>query len=618
MSRTKGVIEVGKKRYPIVTLDFETYYGKNYTLSGKLNTSEYVRDARFKAHGVGIKHGCGKTKWYTGKNIPLALKEIDWSNKALLCHNTPFDGFILSHHYGIKPAFVLDTLAMSRAIHGHTVRHDLDSLAKRHGRAGKVKRSALANTKDKVDLTKAETAALGGYCVDDTNDTYDLFWDMYDHMPDSELRLVDITTKMFTDPVLKIDVPRIEVELDKEIGGKIAALLTSGATAEDLLSNDKFAVLLAAAGARVPRKVSPTTGKVAFAFAKTDEGMKLLLDSDNPRIKALANARLKLKSTIGETRAVRFIEAGKDDMPFPILLNYSGAHTHRWSGGNKMNLQNLPRGGELRKAILAPAGWAVVVADSAQIEARVLAWLAKQMDIVTAFQGKRDLYSEFASLIYGRTITKADAKERHVGKVCILGLGYGMGPDKLQGTLKAGALGGPPIEMSRAQCVKIVNIYRQRNANIVRLWKDMDNLLGAMSISGTGNYGPLTFGKNFIQLPSELFLHYPGLTGVPHHSGSVDFNYMSRYGFNKIYGGLLTENVVQALARVIIGDQILAVADAGYRVVSMTHDEIIAIAPIKQADKCLKDMIKIMSTPPAWAPGLPLAAEGGWDINYSK
>ena len=373
MAREDGKLEVNGVTYDVVTLDFETHYGKDYTLSGKMNTSEYVRDDRFHVHGVAIKKGNGKTLWYTGRNIALALKEIDWSKTAMVGHNTAFDGFITSEIYGHKPAFYVDTLSMSRATRGHATRHDLDTVAKAFGHGGKVKRDALANTKDKVQLTKDEEAKLGGYAVDDVDDTYRIFWDMYPHVPDDELRLIDITMRMFCDPVLEIDIPRVKAELENELGAKAAALLRSGAQVDDLMSNDKFARLLQAAGAQLPQKISPSTGKLTYAFAKSDLAFQDLMKNGNDKVRALCEARLKVKSTIGETRANRFLEAGKDGMKLPILLNYSGAHTHRWSGGNKMNLQNLKRGGELRRSILAPKGHVVVVADSTQIEARVLA-----------------------------------------------------------------------------------------------------------------------------------------------------------------------------------------------------------------------------------------------------
>lgn len=620
MALEDGYVEIGGKKYQIVTIDFETYYDKDYTLSGKMNISEYVRDDRFHAHGVGIKIGNGKTLWYTGKNIPLALREIDWSKCAMLAHNTAFDGFICSHVYGIRPAVYLDTLSMARAAHGHHMRHDLDTLAKAHGLAGKVKRDALVDTKGKQQLTDKEERALGAYCVDDVDDTYKIFWKLFDYIPDEELQLIDMTQKMFCDPVLRIDIPRVQQELEKEVGSKAAALLRSGASVEDLMSNEKFAELLRRAGVDPPMKISPSTGRPTYAFAKSDLDFQKLLQHDNKQVVALAEARLKVKSTIGETRAVRFLEAGKNGMRLPILLNYSGTHTHRWSGGNKMNLQNLKRGGELRRSILAPEGHVIVVADSSQIEARVLAWLAGQLDIVDAFATKKDVYKLMASAIYGVPVDQITEDQRFIGKICVLGLGYGMGHMKLQQTLKQGVM-GPPVDISVEECKRIVNIYRSRNYKICQLWKIMDGIIASMLTGTPGKFGPLTYGKGYIQLPNGLFLQYYGLHGeaeVRHGDLVVtEATYLTRQGRSKIYGGLLTENVVQALARCIIADQMLEISKK-YRVVTMTHDEIVAVCPKKDAKKCLADMLQVMSTPPEWADGLPLAAKGDYDDCYSK
>jgi DNA polymerase len=616
-----GKLEVNGVTYDIVTLDYETFYGKDYTLSGKINTSEYVRDDRFHVHGVAIKKGNGKTLWYTGRNIALALKEIDWSKTAMVCHNTAFDGFITSEIYGHKPAFYVDTVSMSRATRGHATRHDLDTVAKAFGHGGKVKREALANTKDKMQLTKDEEAKLGDYAVDDVEDTYKIFWNMYPYMPDDELRLVDITMRMFCDPVLEIDIPRVKAELENELGAKTAALLHSGAQVEDLMSNDKFAQLLKAAGAQLPQKISPSTGKLTYAFAKSDLAFQDLMKSGNDKVRALCEARLKVKSTIGETRANRFLEAGRDGKKLPILLNYSGAHTHRWSGGNKMNLQNLKRGGELRRSILAPKGYMIVVADSAQIEARVLAWLAQQMDIVNAFATKQDVYKLMASVIYNVPVENVTKDQRFIGKICVLGLGYGMGPQKLQQTLKQGVM-GPPVDISEDECRRIVNIYRQKNWKIKAFWKKMDQMITNMTLGVKSKEGPIESGKGFLRLPNGMFLQYFGLHGTADVTRDdlvmTETTYLTRTGRTKLYGGLLTENVVQALSRIIIAEQMLKIHDAGYRIVTMTHDEIVIIAKEKDAKKALDFMIKTMSTAPDWAPGLPLAAEGGFDYCYSK
>ena len=298
---------------------------------------------------------------------------------------------------------------------------------------------------------------------------------------------------------------------------------------------------------------------------------------------------------------------------------------HRFVANGKVvsncNLQNLKRGGELRRSILAPKGHAVVVADSAQIEARVLAWLSQQMDIVNAFATKQDVYKLMASVIYNVPVEDVTKDQRFIGKICVLGLGYGMGPQKLQQTLKQGTM-GPPVDISEDECRRIVGIYRQKNWKIKAFWKKMDQVITNMTLGIESKEGPLEVGKGFIRLPNGMFLQYFGLHGTAEISRDdlvmTETTYLTRTGRTKLYGGLLTENVVQALSRIIVAEQMLKIHDAGYRIVTMTHDEIVIVAKKKDAKKALDFMIKTMSTAPDWAPGLPLSAEGDFDDCYSK
>ena len=298
---------------------------------------------------------------------------------------------------------------------------------------------------------------------------------------------------------------------------------------------------------------------------------------------------------------------------------------HRFVANGKLvsncNLQNLKRGGELRRSILAPKGHVVVVADSAQIEARVLAWLSQQMDIVNAFATKQDVYKLMASVIYNAPVEDITKDQRFIGKICVLGLGYGMGPQKLQQTLKQGTM-GPPVDISEEECRRIVQIYRQKNWKIKAFWKKMDQVITNMTLGIESKEGPLECGKGFVRLPNGMFLQYFGLHGTAEITRDdlvmTETTYLTRTGRTKLYGGLLTENVVQALSRIIIAEQMLKIHDAGYRIVTMTHDEIVIIAKKKDAKKALDFMIKTMSTPPDWAPDLPLAAEGDFDDCYSK
>lgn len=618
MSRSS--ISINGRELQLVTLDFETYYSKDYTLSGKMNTSEYVRDEQFKAHGVSIKVGDGPTIWYRDRDVEAALRAIDWENTAAIGHNMAFDGFIMSHHYDILPAFYIDTLSMARGVLGHSTYHNLDTIAKMLGLEGKVKAGALVNTRGKYNLTDQEMEDLGEYALDDVDDTFEIFHRLYPYMPDKELRLVDLTIRMFCDPVLEVDLDRVRAEQLREGSLRDDSVSRAGSTVENLSSNVKFAELLRSAGVEPPTKISPTTGKETYAFAKGDLDFQALLRHEDELVRYLCEARMRVKSTIGETRAQRFLNAGADGNKLPVMLNYYGAHTGRWSGGNKMNLQNLPRGGELRLSLYAPEGHEIVVADSSQIEARTLAWLAGQEDILHAFATKQDVYKLMATRVYGVNLEDVTPDQRFIGKICVLGLGYGMGAPKLQHTLAAGIM-GPPVDFSLDECQRIVSIYRSANYAIADLWKRADDIITDMFLGIEGSYGPISWGKGYIALPNGMFLQYPDIECYPYETPSgiqrTETVYRSKNGSTRLYGGILVENIVQALARIIIGDQILECTDFT-KVVTTTHDEIVSVHPSWDADSCLNRMLEVMSTPPEWCKDLPLAAEGGYARNYSK
>jgi len=612
----------------VVTVDFETYFDGDYTLR-KLNTSTYVRHEQFKAHMAGIKIGNRPTKVYSGAKLEAALKAIDWSTHALLCHNTAFDGLILSHHFGVVPHLYLDTLSMARGLHGNDIGASLDEVAHYYGVGNKIP-NVLGTSKGVRDLDKATYASMASYCAEDVRLTFEIFKQMLACFPAKELRLVHHTISMFCDPILKVDLPRVATELAREIKAKEDLLISVSGIESDLekarkviASNESFAQLLIAEGVAPPTKISPTTKKQVYAFAKTDLDFTSLSEHPSERVRNLVDARLAVKSTIGETRAERFLEAGKNGWSLPVLLNYYGAHTGRWSAGNKMNMQNLPRGGELRLSILAPRGNRLVVADSGQIEARVNAWISEQDDLLAAFAAQSkdsptDVYTKFASTIYGREITKADTLERFIGKIAVLGLGYSMGAPKLQATLALGTM-GPAVFLELDLCKKIVNLYRRMNFKIAAFWKRCEAIIDDMITGTEGSYKCLRWEKECIWLPNGMRLKYPGLRCDIGDNGFKEYTYQRKGITTKIYGGLLCENIVQALARIVIGEQLLELADGyKYRIATTTHDELVACVKTAQAKKCFKDMWKVMTTPPDWCSDLPLSAEGGWAENYSK
>lgn len=630
----------------IVGIDFETYYSVDYSLKKReYNTSKYVWDPQYKTQCVAIHDGPKQAVWYEGKDAAKAFKQYDVANRPVVAHNTGFDGFILSQRYGIVPPYYLDTLSMARALHGTLTRNDLDTVARLYG-MGNKKPNVLRRTKGVRDLPPELLNLLGEYCAIDADLCWNIMKIQLKAMPEDELDLIDWTIRIFCDPVLRVDQALVREEYDDERARKTAKQVVAGVPPEVLQSADLFAAALEACGIEVPTKISKTTGKVTYAFAKTDYKFTELLNyEDHPMVAKLVEARLATKSTIGETRAKRFMDI--EDRPLPVGLLYCAAHTNRWGGGNKMNLQNLerpefdaqgklvPTSARLRRSIIAPPGHVIGVVDSGQIEARLNAWISGHTELLEVFRRYDrkegpDPYRVQASSSYGKPIDQITKDERFIGKIQVLGLGYKMGAKKLQTTLALGIM-GPAVHIDSLEAQRLVNVYRNSNKPIVDMWKRCGDILIDLIHDREGQYKSLSWGGadgRTVWLPTGLGLHYHFLHGTTGRNDEWVFTHYVRSKPVNIYDGLLLENIVQALARCVIGDQ-LRRADRDLRrlplkgkevsrVVSMTHDELIAVFPRRLAEEGMSIMTTHMVTPPWWASDLPLAAEGGFDVRYSK
>jgi len=601
----------------IVTLDWETYYDAEYTLR-KLSNTSYIRDSRFKAHGVGIKKNTWtKPRWYPHSKVQQGLANIDWRSSALLCHHTHFDGLILSHHYNITPLYYLDTLSMARPLHGGEIRNDLNTLAQYYKLGNKLP-NILAQVKGIRDLPKDLEKELGRYCCEDVRITEDLFWEMQEFYPDSELDLIHHTIQLFCDPILQVDKTIAKREHKKEVARKKKVLKSIPYTDKQLRSRPQFAQILRDLGTEPPMKISPTTKKETFAFAKTDQAWIEMQDHIDKDIRTVCEAKLIVSSSIDETRALRLLEHA--DPALPIYLNYGKAHTLRWTGGDKMNPQNFKRDSELRRAIRAPRGHKIIVVDSSQIEARVNAWMADETELIEQFREGVDVYSVFAAEnIYGKLLKHINKTERFVGKVCILALGYQMGWKRFKHTLNIGSM-GPAVWLGDDEIYEdVVKQYRGRYREIVNQWKTMENMISVMRTCRADEYteyGPLQFERGRVLLPNEMRLRYPGLT-IKQDPDNANWTKTTYNNNLKIYGGLLTENVIQALARIVVADQIAEIANK-YRVVLMVHDEVILCVKKKKKKKAFKETVEAFHKPPVWAPDLPVAGEGGITDYYQK
>lgn len=652
----------------VLVLDFETLYGDDYTLS-KMTTEEYVRDPRFHAYGLSYKwFGETDSVWVRHDDVPAFLNSINWEHTSVLAHNAAFDVAILHWKYGKLPKFIYDTLSMSRAVHGVEAGHSLGKLAERYGLPPKGTAVNLTKNAGKV-LHPAIEQQLAEYCCHDVDLCEQVFTRLYLNgyypgavFPRKELKLIDMTLRMYVDPVLQLNRPLLE-EAKREDDQRLADILARvGASEGELASTLKFAEVLQRKGVYIPTKVSRTSGEPIHAFAKSDAGFQALLNGDDEDVALLCEARLRVKSTIERTRAQRFIDIVRRGT-LPVPLKYYGARTGRWSAAKEgINLQNMKRKSFLRDSIVAPPGMAIVVGDLSQIEPRVLAWYAGHKELLETFRSGRDAYAEFGTSMFGQKVTKDGTPAlRQSAKSALLGCGYGLSWPNMAGQLLTGFLGAPPIRYDRAfleqlgdyaqeleafvegvwrekpntevaletphscsnaemfvHCAAtriLVAKYRSAAKPVTRLWNMCDELLGKvlsvpgkeMEFKGLRFEGTDAGGRIF--LPNGLAMIYDGL----HHTGK-EYIYGNNY---KLYGSKIVENIVQGVARVVMSDGMLRVARR-YRIVATAHDEIVCLAPEHEAEEAKTWVLGQMCAPVKYLEGIPLAAEGGYAKSYGE
>jgi len=606
----------------LITLDFETFYSKEFSLT-KLTTEEYIRDPRFQVIGLGVKVNNGPTEWASGtdEQVQEYLNEFDWANSMVLAHNTMFDGAILNWKFGVRPKVWADTLSMARSIHGTEVGGSLKALSEHYGIGQKGTEVLDAREKRREDFTEKDLDRYGDYCINDVELTYELFSIMGKAYPRKELKVIDATLRMFIDPILELDLELLESHLIDVRNRKEKLLLNleDGITKEDLMSNDKFAGLLRGLGVEPPHKISPANGKQTYAFAKTDEGFKALQEHEMYEVQALVAARLGNKSTLEETRTQRFIDIAKrGNLPIPI--RYYAAHTGRWGGSDKINIQNLPSRGPdgkaLKQSLIAPENHMLIDCDSSQIEARVLAWVSGQNDLLQSFADKEDVYIKMASRIYNVPEKEVTKDQRFVGKTTILGAGYGMGAVKFQAQLKNFG-----FEMGLDEARRVINIYRGTNGRIHNLWRESQVLLENMARKTPMRIGSPKLIESrgdipAVTLPSGLLMHYTDLRADMTEEG-VEYTYKTRRGRTKIYGGKFVENICQAVARCIIAEQMLKISKK-YKVVLTVHDSLVVCVHYNDVDIACEYVEDCMREVPDWAEGLPLDCESGVGKSYGE
>lgn len=662
----------------ILTIDFETRWSTSpttwspddsYTLS-KMTTEAYIRDKRFKAFGACI-HEFGTDKpiqWYRHEEMPRIFGSYDWSKTAVLAHNAMFDIGIMSMIYGVKPCFILDSLSMARALRGVEVGNSLMKLAEAFGLPPKG--NAVHSTNGLEELTPEIERELAEYCKHDVylcEEIYArLLMDGGRMFPTKELRLVNMTLKMFTEPVLVLDTEMLHKAMGEENTKLANALARVGVAESDLASNQKFAEILTGLGITPPMKKSKTTGLPALALAKSDAVFQSMLNGDNEEVAMLCEARLRVKSTLERTRAQRFIDIAANGA-LPVPLKYYGAETGRWSATGSVNLQNMKRGSFLRKSIMAPEGYVLCVGDLSQIEPRVLAWLAGYEEMLDVFRSGADPYATFGATMFSIPGMTKDSHPllRQSAKSALLGAGYQLGWASFAAQLLVGFLGAPPTRYTKddakqlgvtqahvekflsnvdyvskmveiphtctdtellIHCLAakaIIDKYRAAAAPVTEFWGLLQHLIQYSLIDGKEYvHKCLTFRKGEIVMPNGMSLKYPNLELVQERhpethklTGKTQFMYGAGDKKQKLYAGRVCNNVTQGIARIIMSDGLLRV-DKKYRVLGTVHDEGIDLVPVADKDIC-KDWVHAQMTQvPSWMPGIPLNADVHVGVRY--
>jgi DNA polymerase len=646
----------------VIALDFETAWDrKEYTLS-KMTTEEYVRDPRFKAWGLCWKEVGeeGAAVWVRGKDIQAWADGINWNETAVLAHNAQFDVTILSWRFGVQPAFIFDTLSMARALRGIEVGNSLAQLAQDFELPPKGQ--AVHSTDGMLESISFEVEQeLADYCKHDTFLCEEIFNRLMPGFPPKELRLIDITLKMYTRPLLELDRGMLQAAIVEEREAREGLLQRLGVDEAALASNDKFAALLEQIGVPPPIKTSKTTGLETYALAKNDALFQALLNSDNEDVMLLCQARLKVKSTSERTRAQRFLDiAHRGRLPVP--LSYFGAGTGRWtaSKGSAINMQNLKRGSFLRNAIMAPEGHLLVAGDLSQIEPRVLGVLSDNTALLDIFRSGSDAYAQFGAQMFGIPGLTKDTHpvERQAAKSALIGAGYQLGWASFAAQLLVGFLGAKPLRYTKEDakvlgvtgedvrrfleweenlkkleaiphtcstlelaihCLAakaIIDKYRAASQPVVEFWNLCQELIEYSLYRGKEyKHKCITFRKEQIVLPSGMAMRYPDLRQDKDEGGRSQWSYADGKKRIKLYAGKITNNIVQGTARCVMTDGMLRVAKK-YPLVGTVHDELIAVIPEGDEDYAKTWVLAQMTMEPPYLPGIPLDAGVGVHKRY--
>ncbi len=652
---------------PVMVIDFETYYDSEYHL-GKdakaLSVAEYVTDPRFEFHGFGLRILNHKWESLGRRFIPkpkiyAAMKKLtgefgdNFEGCTVVAANGKFDFLILAEKFGLYPSFTVDVEDLVRF---YDARMET-KLRKAGPYFGLPSKGDTLQFKGK-HFEEIDLAAMSAYCLNDIEIEEGLFKRLLliVQNPEIELRLAAHTLGLYLKPRIVYDfelAKSLKVQMREQIDLAVKdalPYLNADDPVKQLSGDLSFVRLLLSLIPAIPTKpgkpsknMIPLTGVGRIpALAKTDDGLKELLNHSNETVRALTMARVAVSSWPNHISRINKMErqARASGGLVRVPLKYYGAHTGRWSGEEGVNLGNLGgagRGkainkliGQVRHTMRAPDLDTLILCDAEQVEARDLAKYAEQVDLVQGFAQGQDIYSEFATDLFQKKVWKPaddddspEAKratiDRGFGKDAVLGCGYGMGADKFYERCLANETLRPLFdsgEYDRDFIGRLIKTYRTKYSCIPEFWGRVERAWRlATKYGNVETVGQLCFwhkaGTTFLQLPSGRILRY-------RHARVTSTDEL-RYHDGSLWGGSLTENIVQATCRDYLAYWILRIEDELHcPVVHHVYDETITLVSLNEAEQRAKEIKAIMSTGPAWAVGMPFAAKASISPFYKK
>lgn len=604
-----------------------------------MSTESYIRDPRFRALGAAIKWGKDfPARWYNEDQLRYILAKEDWSDVFLICHHANFDGLILGHHYGVRPKMWGCTMSMARLLDPIHLSVSLEQVRHRLGFPPKSTPYNLFRGKHWRELDQATKETLARGCEDEVESIWKIFGILAKTFPAEEYEVVDSLIRMFVNPVLRADTGLLADLWESEAKAKQERMRALEIIEADVQSAAKFQALLEAEGVEIGYKENPK-GEMIPAFAKNDDFMQELLEHDDDRICALAEARIGAKSTLLQTRAETLGTMAQRG-PLCVYLRYCGAATLRPTGGDGANWLNFKRGSAIRRSILAPKGYLLGPVDASQIEFRVCMYLAGQEDVLETFRQGGDSYITLASEIYHEVIYNpkdGDPRfeemkmKRGAGKQGRLMVIYGAAALQYQKTAAAG-LYGPKVIMSIEEAERHVGIARnsmpavtERNSGY---WAQCNRIISRLAGGPPMEWGPFLVKDHKLILPSGQAMIYDTLE---FHRPDADedcrdferngyWRMKVKRGWKKMWGSKLTQNICEMVSRVIVSQAMIRIKrQYGIRSLNWPYDELLLLIPDNsKAEETLELCRLEMTVVPTWLPNIPLDAEASLGVRYSK